>query len=139
MKKKIYFCGTKYTINDSENPDHLSTDRLYYYGNIAFCFSIGDFFYWRKNICNGSYDGHDFVWIERRSFTDFYFLIQKQKTTICLGQIEHHIKFNFIRIICISFAKRIRRGGDLREGYWDVSTYFFYRFSSACKQSHKKG
>jgi hypothetical protein len=36
------------------------------------------------------------------------FHIKKTKS-ICYGQIEHHIKFDFIRIVCLSFTKLIWR------------------------------
>ena len=54
----------------------------------------------RKNFL--FYDGYGLcyaVWIKHYAIFIEHFITQKKTTTICHGQIEYDIKFNFIRII----------------------------------------
>src|SRR5690606_37825248 len=68
---------------------------------------------------------------------DFY--VQKQTKSICVEQVEHHIECFFTGIFRLSIAKLIRRDLGPAEGYWDVDSCIFYRFTGPGQQGHQKG
>ena len=125
--------------NDSKNSDCILTNCYYSERRASVCISIVENRRQRFLL----YAEFVVQWIirnERGFIVSKYHFVQKKTTSICVRQIEHHIKFNFIRIICISFTKSIWRNSvSFGERYWDVSTYYFYRYAGFGQQSHQKG
>ena len=132
LKKKLYFCS-RFIENDTKNSNFIFSTILHHYGSSSLCFSFMVNRWWKRVFIHAKSIVCNSFWFKYYFEFAKYHFVQKETTSICNRQIEHHIKFNFIRIICLSFTQLIRRNScSFWEGYWDVSTYLGYRIIRFC-------
>src|SRR5690554_1432766 len=115
LKKKTYFCQALHkNTNDSTYSNSIFSICSNYIRSATFCISVMARPVRRgKSILYAKYVIYGFDRIELYFGTSSHIQLQKKTTSICDKQIEHHIKLNFTRIICLSFTNVIWRGSSL--------------------------
>lgn len=140
IKKKQYFCSEIiFHTNDTTHSNHLFDCFRTNFGSFIYVVSSGFGRRWIAHYWTKRTLGFWAYFPVCRVVDYFYFKFQKTAGTICAQPFKHHIKLCITGGFRLQIAHFIRRNVGFREGYWDISSYHFYRIFSAGQQGHKKG